>query len=78
MTDDETDTSNIEEHPPSTDIDQYVPNCNFRIERMGGDAVWLCAYTDDDEPNHHYDIYIDDGGLHVVHREENPDWDVGE
>lgn len=61
-------------HPPDTDIDQYVENCNFRIERMSDDGLWLAAYTHDgDELDHHYDVTVtDDGGLHVTHREEEP------
>lgn len=38
------DTNQIVEHPPNTDIDQYVEEANFRIERMGSDGVWICAY----------------------------------
>jgi len=68
----EIDTEHITRHPPDTDIDQYVENCNFRIERMGSDGVWVCAYThDEDEPDHHYDIYITDDGLHITHRAES-------
>jgi hypothetical protein len=70
--DDDIETSHSAEHPPDTDIDQYVKECNFRIERMRSDGIWLAAYTDDpDEMNHHYNITVtDDGGLHVTHREE--------
>jgi len=68
----EIDTEHITRHPPDTDIDQYVTDCNFRIERMGADGVWVCAYTNDpDAPDHHYDIYITDDGLHITHREES-------
>lgn len=68
------DSGDIEEHPPAVDIDQYVQKCNFRIERMDGDAIWLAAYTDDGEPDHHYDLRVtEDGGLHVSHRTEYPD-----
>ena len=65
----------MNEHPPDIDIDQYVKDCNFRIERMGDDSIWLCAYTDDsDEPEHHYDITATDSGeLHVTHRRERVD-----
>ena len=68
-------TSQITEHPPDTDIDQYIEHTNFRIERMGPDGVWICAYTDDpDEPDHHYDLYVaEDGGIHITHRKENPE-----
>lgn len=69
------DPGDIEGHPPDTDIDQYITDCNFRIERMSDNSVWLAAYThDDDEPNHHYDITVtDDETLHVSHRTEYPD-----
>ena len=69
------DTSQIVEHPPDTDIDQYVEDANFRIERMRSDGVWICAYTKDpDEPDHHYDLYVtEDGGIHITHREEDVD-----
>lgn len=69
---DDLDISDITEHPPDTDIDQYIEDCNFRIERMSSDIVWICAYTEGpDEPDHHYDLYIsDDGGIHITHRQE--------
>jgi hypothetical protein len=71
MTEDPGDT----EHPPETDIDQYITDCNFRVERMGGDSLWLAAYTEDsEEPDHHYDITVtEEEGLHVSHRTEYPD-----
>jgi uncharacterized protein (DUF433 family) len=60
------------EHLPDDDIDQYVPDANFRIERMSADSLWLCAYThDENEADHHYDITVtDDAGLKITHREE--------
>ncbi|KPN31962.1 hypothetical protein SY89_02719 [Halolamina pelagica] len=66
------DTDRVTEHPPDTDIDQYIEDCNFRIERMSFDGLWICAYTGDpDEPDHHYDLTVtDDGGIHVTHRKE--------
>jgi hypothetical protein len=65
------DTSQIVEHPPDTDIDQYVEEANFRIERMGSDGVWICAYTNDpDEPDHHYDLSFN-VSFHVTHRKED-------
>lgn len=65
------DTDHITRYPPDTDIDQHIEDCNFRIERMGSDGVWVAAYThDEDEPDHHYNISIRDGGLHISHREE--------
>jgi len=68
----EIDTSHISRHPPDTDIDEYVENCNFRIERMGSDGVWVAAYTDNpDEPDHHYNISARDDGLHIRHRAED-------
>lgn len=69
MTNDNMDT----DHPPDTDIDDYIENVNFRIERMGEDAVWLAAYTrDDDDPiDHHFDITVSDDGLHIRHRRED-------
>jgi len=72
LSDDDIDTSHITKHPPDVDIDQYIENCNFRIERMGEDGLWLCAYTNDTcEPDHHYDVSVtDEGGLRVTHREE--------
>jgi hypothetical protein len=72
---DDIDTSQITEHPSDTDIDQYVENTNFRIERMSADGIWICAYTNDsDEPDHHYDLYVtEDGGIHITHREEDVD-----
>lgn len=76
MTDDNSninvDTSHISEHTPDTDIDQYIPHNNFRIERMGPEGVWVCAYTNDDRADHHYDISCRDGGLHITHRAEKP------
>jgi hypothetical protein len=68
------DNDRISHHPPDTDIDQYVENCNFRIERMSDEGIWLAAYTHDGEkPDHHYDITVtENGGLHVTHREEEP------
>lgn len=69
---DDIDTDHITEHPPDTDIDQYIQNCNFRIERMSAESVWLCAYTDDpDAPDHHYDISVTEDGLRITHREES-------
>jgi len=67
------DTDHITEHPPDIDIDQYVPESNFRIERMSESSIWVCAYTeDDDKPDHHYDISVtEDGGLKITHREED-------
>ena len=73
MTDDmDIDTDHITDHPPDTDIDQHIENCNFRIERMSEESLWVCAYTSDpDEPDHHYDLSVtNDGGLKVTHREE--------
>jgi hypothetical protein len=67
------DTDHITEHPPSVDIDQYIEDCNFRIERLTDDGLWACAYTNDpDEPDHHYDISIHSDGIHITHREEPP------
>jgi hypothetical protein len=62
----------ISEYPPKTDIDDYVKDCDFRIERMREDYIWLCAYTkNDSEPDHHFDIHTDgDGGLHITHRRD--------
>jgi len=74
MTDDmDIDTDHITTHPPDTDIDQYVPESNFRIERMSEQSIWVCAYTDDPgEPDHHYDISVTEtGGLRITHREED-------
>lgn len=69
---DDIDTSHITKHPPAVDIDQYVTNCNFRIERMGADGLWVAAYThDDDRPDHHYNISIREDGLHIRHRKED-------
>lgn len=68
------DTSHVDEHPPDVDIDQFVEDCDFRIERMRPDAVWVCAYTNDPaEAAHHYDLRVsDDGGIHITHRKEKP------
>lgn len=64
----------IDEYPPHKDIDQYVPNSKFRIERMREDCIWIAAYTDDDsEPDHHYYLICDGGGLRVTHRREHTD-----
>jgi len=53
------DTDHITDHPPDVDIDQYVPNSNFRIERMSESSIWVCAYTDEPgESDHHYDITV--------------------
>jgi len=74
MTDDmDIDTDHITTHPPDVDIDQYVPDSNFRVERMSERSIWVCAYTEDEnEPDHHYDISVtDDGGLTITHREED-------
>lgn len=62
----------LTEHPPERDIDDYVPKSNFRIERMGEDALWLCAYTEDpDAPDINYDISVtDEGGIRVTRRAE--------
>lgn len=63
-----TDDNDINEHPPDEDIDQHIENCNVRIERMDGGKVWLAAYThDEEEAEHHYNIDIRDGGLHITH-----------
>jgi len=73
MTDDmDINTDHITDHPPDVDIDQFVEDCNFRIERMSDESVWICAYTDEPgEPDHHYDIAVtDEGGLKITHREE--------
>lgn len=68
---DNNDQDHITKHPPETDIDQFIENCNFRIERMSEESVWLAAYTHDDgEVEHHYDIHVtDEGGLHIIHEE---------
>ena len=73
MTDE--DPGEIEEHPPEVDIDDYIEDCNFRVERMWERGIWVCAYTHaDNEPDHHFDLRVtDDGGLHVSHRTEYPD-----
>lgn len=73
MTDDmDIDTDQITDHPPDVDIDQYVPNSNFRIERMSESSIWVCAYTDEPgESDHHYDITVtEEGGIKITHREE--------
>jgi hypothetical protein len=72
--DHDTNNGSISEHSPATDIDHYIEDCNFRIERMSSDAVWICAYTeDDDEPDHHYDLHItNERGIHITHRKEKP------
>jgi hypothetical protein len=63
--------SDIYLSPPETDIDQYVQDCNFRIERLGEDGLWVCAYTHDpDEPDHHYRIRAEEDGLHITYERD--------
>lgn len=67
----EVDTSNVTRYPPGTDIDEYIEDCDFCIERLDEDGVWVAAIThDDDEPDYHYNISCRDDGLHIRHREE--------
>lgn len=56
---------------PEIDIDQYVEDCNFRIEKLGTDGLWICAYTQEpDEPDHHYTIRAEEDELHISHERD--------
>lgn len=67
----EVDDSHVTRYPPDTDIDEFVEDCDFRIERMGADGLWVAAIThDEDELDHHYNILVREDGLHIRHREE--------
>ena len=65
-------TNQIEIIEPDDDVDDYVPDSAFRIERMDADGIWLCAYTSDPTlPDIHYDISVTDTGeLRVTRRVE--------
>ena len=58
---------------PSDDVDDYVRDCNFRIERLGTDGLWVCAYTNDPElPDIHYNIRVTDAGELEISRSAEP------
>jgi hypothetical protein len=57
--------------PSEIDIDQFVEDCNFRVEKLGTDGLWVCAYTQEPaEPDHHYTIRAEDDELLISHERD--------